>query len=605
MKKVASIYKIIIRILVFVSIILCTNFVFAKNNIVINDAIFSTELQDATLQKDFLYDDITYDYTIKNNTDNTNFYITIINPIIDSVLIIHNTDTFFFGDKTFQKHQKVKHLNDIYSFKIDKDSSTTISVLLKNQKEHLGVKLILSSENKFLKIANRDSFILGLFIGTYFLYILLLLSMYIFSKNKFFSKYMFMNIITLLIYIYFSGLGRHYIWYNSIGVQVILPAILFMIYAAQHVNFSYQFFNIGTEYKYIKFIIKAYIVFVIIFSISQLVKLTFLDSLAVNFTVFTYTVYSIFFVYIAIVVYLSINTYKITKRVEALWVLSGGALQTFSWLVFYNNIYNSMESLNYVSNLKLFESNIFTSQINTILITLEILLITIFITYNYRNIIKQNNISYNRLHFLQNRNLESYKDSIKQTRNEINQFLEKKILQEIKQIKINFKDFIFFKDINKLNTSVLNNIEYAENELAKIMHDDTSVIEKNQFGNIIHNILKKLPENVQQNIKIDTVLAEKCFNDNFNNHIQRIVEELINNSLKHSECKEINLSCNIVDNNVVKIIIKNKIKINQQLSIKKGLGLINIENRLNEIDGQMEIENKENIWTNIICIKTK
>jgi hypothetical protein len=598
-----SIIHLNIKILCLIFLCLFKMLAFATDTIIINKENEKIQLHTINRNTDFATNNLEYKYVIKNLVDENNFYISIVNPIIDSIKIEYQNNVAYFGDKVDASSNKIKNINYVLPIKIQKDSTINISITLISQKEQLSVSIFLEAENLFLKIINRDSIFLGFFIGVYFLYILLLISMYAFSKNIFFRKYMYMNIIIICIYIYFSGFGSQYIWNNSKIFQIILPSILFLIYAFQHVSFIYHFFNIGKEYKKLSIIIFIYLVIVFIFSISQMLKLTLINSLIIEYKAFTIIVYSIFMFYIAVSLFVSIKTYRKTKRNEALWVFSGLMIQTFSWIIFINTLYNTFPVLNKISNIDLFESNIFISHFNFILIFTEIVLITTFITFNYRNIIKQNSISYSRLQFLQSRNLKEYQKGIANTRKGINIFLEKNILKEVLEIKNAFKDFIFFKEINKLNSNIIKNIEQAEQELHRIMNDaDILDINTKNYGNIVQEIFSKLPSDIKYHLQIDIKIRDKIYNEKFNNHIYRIIQELLNNILKHSKSTQIYFDTNIIEQEFIYINLYDDSTFNLHAELKKGLGIINIENRLKEIDGELHIDNKHNYWKTSIKI---
>jgi hypothetical protein len=48
---------------------------------------------------DFATNNLEYKYVIKNLVDENNFYISIVNPIIDSIKIEYQNNVAYFGDK--------------------------------------------------------------------------------------------------------------------------------------------------------------------------------------------------------------------------------------------------------------------------------------------------------------------------------------------------------------------------------------------------------------------------------------------------------------------------------------------------------------------------
>ena len=310
-----------------------------------------------------------------------------------------------------------------------------------------------------------------------------------------------------------------------------------------------------------------------------------------------------FVVYVCLSFYISIYTYYKTKRRESLWVIIGMIIQAFGWLVFFNTLYLSIPAFNAISRFQFFDSYLFISQFNFSLYVLEFILITFFIVINYKKIIKLNDVSYNRMLFLQQRNLKDYLKNIENTRLSINRYLEKNILKEIKSIKAQFEEFIFFKDISKLNTLILKDFDNVENDLTRIMNDNNI---KGLVGitlvDLIEHIFAQTVWNIKHKISYSDDVQNLQCNEIFNNHIYRIFQELMNNAIKHGAANEIDIQLLIENKKLIIVFKDNGISANNSES--KGLGILNIENRLKEFNGTLEI-NKDTNWKVTLYILLK
>lgn len=81
-------------------------------------------------------------------------------------------------------------------------------------------------------------------------------------------------------------------------------------------------------------------------------------------------------------------------------------------------------------------------------------------------------------------------------------------------------------------------------------------------------------------------------------HIFRIVQELITNALKHSECSEIMVDCSQNDNLFLITVEDNgKGFSTSENESNNGLGLRNIRNRVELLDGKLEFNSKLNVGT--------
>lgn len=161
-----------------------------------------------------------------------------------------------------------------------------------------------------------------------------------------------------------------------------------------------------------------------------------------------------------------------------------------------------------------------------------------------------NDVSYNRLVFLQQRNLKDYLKNIENTRLSINNYLEKNILKEIKSIKSQFEEFIFFKEISKLNTLIIKDFDNVENDLTRIMNDNNI---KGLVGitlvDLIEHIFAQTVWNIKHKISYSDDVQNLQCNEIFNNHIYRIFQELMNNAIKHGAANEIDIQLLIENKN--------------------------------------------------------
>jgi signal transduction histidine kinase len=80
--------------------------------------------------------------------------------------------------------------------------------------------------------------------------------------------------------------------------------------------------------------------------------------------------------------------------------------------------------------------------------------------------------------------------------------------------------------------------------------------------------------------------------------IFRIVQELINNALKHADCTEIIVDCS-QNNNLFLITVEDNGKgfNTQEIEALKGLGLRNIKNRVDMLNGNIDVKSKVNSGT--------
>jgi signal transduction histidine kinase len=83
-------------------------------------------------------------------------------------------------------------------------------------------------------------------------------------------------------------------------------------------------------------------------------------------------------------------------------------------------------------------------------------------------------------------------------------------------------------------------------------------------------------------------------------HVFRILQELINNSIRHGHASHINILFDTVEGKITCIYKDNGKGFDvEKPENKKGLGMKNIQSRINFIKGNMTINSKLNKGTNI------
>ena len=571
----------------------------------LNDTTKEILLFDNNVNNNGLYEhNIELDFLLENEGKESSYYIVGINPVLDSFEIGYNHQIYYHGDKVDSKNKRIKSYVSVEYLKVPADSIVPLYVKINTQKERLNYRLLLAGQNQFLKITNRDSLLFGFFIGMFSMFLLLLISMYLFSNNVFFYKYLRINLMTVLIYFYFSGFGSQYIWGQINWVQSILPAILFVLYTLAHASFLKGFFNISIEFPKLNKWLNIYKIILFIFVAYSIIQLFFHFSVGRYFNYFVNIIYLLFGLYVIFAFYVALKTYFTTKRRESIWVFIGMIIQSFGWVIFFNTLYLSIPAFNAISRFRFFDSYIFISQLNFGMYVLEFILIMFFIVINYKKIIVLNNVSYNRLLFLQQRNLKEYLKSIEETRLRINSYLERNILKDIKQIRARFEELIFFKEISKLNTLILKDFDNVENDLQRIMNDNNiSGLTDISLIDLIEYIFSQTVWNIRHELVYEEDVRDFSCNSIFNNHLYRIIQELVNNAIKHAAATEILIHIFIEHKKLIIVFKDNGNAANKEV-MPKGLGLLNIENRLKEFGGVLQINDTVQ-WETVLIIPVK
>ena len=154
---------------------------------------------------------------------------------------------------------------------------------------------------------------------------------------------------------------------------------------------------------------------------------------------------------------------------------------------------------------------------------------------------------------------------------------------------------------DKVN-SILVDMDFAITEMRRISHN-LMPESLRRFGLAVSlgDLCKSL-QNAQTKIELQLYGLFNVLSQEQQTHIYRIIQELIYNSLKHSEAKLILVQCSVEDN-VVFITVEDDGKGFQSNQIKDdskdGVGLTNVKIRVNYLHGKLDIRSEVGKGTSI------
>ncbi len=110
------------------------------------------------------------------------------------------------------------------------------------------------------------------------------------------------------------------------------------------------------------------------------------------------------------------------------------------------------------------------------------------------------------------------------------------------------------------------------------------------FGLItaVTTLIRRVNQSQSIYVHFENDLSDKDIEYNYALNIYRIIQELINNSIKHAECKEIKIRLKIIDKLIV-LEVSDDGKGSSKSEKSNGIGLYNIKNRLASLNGELKI----------------
>lgn len=106
----------------------------------------------------------------------------------------------------------------------------------------------------------------------------------------------------------------------------------------------------------------------------------------------------------------------------------------------------------------------------------------------------------------------------------------------------------------------------------------------------VHNFISRLQSFYDVEIEFRSGIHNERFDHNVEVVLYRVICELINNSLKHSGCKNIDISLLLKDATIELCYLDNGCGFDTTTAMSKGMGLSNITSRISSLNGDLQIE---------------
>lgn len=152
---------------------------------------------------------------------------------------------------------------------------------------------------------------------------------------------------------------------------------------------------------------------------------------------------------------------------------------------------------------------------------------------------------------------------------------------------------------------IIDEIQHIEKEIRQISHDlNQNLFDDNvTFISIVENLFAMINNHsdIEFNLFVDDRIDWDLINNISKINVYRIIQEALQNIDKYAQATKVILSMKKVNESIQIQIIDNGIGFNTNTS-KKGIGLENMKNRMKEINGNFQIDSKNNIGTTISLI---
>lgn len=164
---------------------------------------------------------------------------------------------------------------------------------------------------------------------------------------------------------------------------------------------------------------------------------------------------------------------------------------------------------------------------------------------------------------------------------------------------------IYLKRHEISNSSILNLKEIndlLDESLTELRQLSRTLVDSDKYHTKLSDLIQLEAKRVQTFNKINVFFvqnAETEMPENVKHNIHRIVQEVLQNCVKHAKCTEVNIRFEIKER-VLKVICKdNGVGFDINSVSGPGVGLSNIRKRVEEMNGQMELTSAQNQGTQL------
>jgi signal transduction histidine kinase len=561
---------------------------------------------------------IKYEFIHPENTQKT-YFLEVDNSLIDKIYFYHFVEkkllkTDESGDEIPFVNRKTPFRNPLFEVLVNEKGKHTILLKIMADGRRLNFPLRLIEVNSFVSYAEKKDLLFGLYLGILFL--LCFLSVYfgfIVNDSVFYFFALYIGFLSLNQFI-LSGISFQYFWpsltewSNKSGPITIILAIIFGLI------FAKSFFK---NEGYNKYVINGLNLFLVL----NIVLLTMMLQNGEVFNVSIRIMYN--FIIIFYLSLCALGIYYMFKKVQISRFFIPGFLLAIGIISFMTFLTNNNEP-----------EFIFTNNLVIFLLLFKCIILFLALIDRFRLYKKEKELA---------------QQELIQKLEEINTLKEN--LNEELSIQVDIKSKELEKKQTELYWSILTGEERERKRIAKELHDGlgaqlsaiklqvqsdgyekmlligkTKTLHQNlikqideaclEVRNISHDLLPpglinagitesinrflhKIRENSNIDLKFIHQIEKETLTKDLELQIFRIIQELLNNIIKHSYAQS--AAIQIIQNHSKILIIAEDDGIGFDMEANQnGLGINNIKNRIASLKGNIVINSSENKGTTII-----
>ncbi|RAJ18148.1 tetratricopeptide repeat-containing sensor histidine kinase [Olleya aquimaris] len=158
------------------------------------------------------------------------------------------------------------------------------------------------------------------------------------------------------------------------------------------------------------------------------------------------------------------------------------------------------------------------------------------------------------------------------------------------------------EEATQKRSAYISELKNIEEEIRKVSHElNSDFIQQSGYLDIVKTLVdtQMTAYNIKYTLTADQTINWDSLNNKVKIHIYRILQETMQNAYKHAKATMVDISFKF-EKNILTLTVSDNGEGFDLQKAKKGIGLKNIDSRIKEIDGKLDIKTQKNQGTTII-----
>jgi len=561
----------------------------SDSDISINEA-YENSLVFKNENKRFGFFDINEDFgflsfSISNNSSlQKQLVLEIYNSLLNEVSLFEKTESSFLlinkagTDFPFLARMK-NDRNFLYPLKIKKGETKTYIFRFNKNKISIVVPAKIWDEDVFQKQNRYQYLIIGLYYG--FCLISIIISLYIFyvlRKGLYVLYALYIVFLGLYLFSYL-GLFFQYFHFNdeyyNKYIHVFFASSSLILFAF----FAIKILKTKTHSPKLTKFITSFLVITIIVRFSELY---IPNSLFLEIKAFVIRFWYLSFIIAnAILIVLTIKSYRIQKRITVFFAIS------YSFM--------GLGTIITIINLSTGKINAFLQGLPILFYTsfLEIVFLTFTIIFMIKEIYDERNLLSDKIVLQQKSFLNAFMQGEERERGRISKELHDNIGSKLSYLKFFVSDVFKNERVNDTIDAICNDVRSLSHEIAP---SDLMLL---GFETSVSELSDTISSQSLLSVHFNSYSFPKKLDNNVATQLYRVTQEAFNNIVKHASAQNVFVQLMGHENTITLSIEDDGIGFNSKTN-SSGIGLKNMASRIEQIGGSISIDSQLNKGTTIL-----